>query len=63
MIEPTRHAVAQLIVEEMMTWNPAHSEAERRDALYALSDRLIRYFDLAHLQPAILPGLPGGPAL
>lgn len=63
MIKPTTHRVAQVIVEEMMTWNPAHSEAERRDALYALSDRLIRYFDLAHMQPGILPGLPGGPAL
>lgn len=65
MIKPTRHSVAQVIVEEMMTWNPAHTEAQRREALYAMADRLIRYFDLAHMPPAssILPGLPGGPAL
>jgi len=59
---PTTHMVTQIIIEEMMGWNPAHTEAQRRDALYALADRLIRYFALAHMKKpdAILAGLPGG---
>lgn len=60
MLKPTTHNVAQIIVEEMMQWKTTANEAKRREELYALSDRLIRYFAVFNAQPTQLDGLPGG---
>jgi len=65
---PTTHQVAQVVIEEMMKWSTSADEKQRRDELYALSDRLIRFFEACRAleQPYAapgLPGLPGGPTL
>lgn len=60
MLKPTSHNVAQVILEEMMQWKATANEAKRREELYALSDRLIRYFAIFAAQPTQLDGLPGG---
>lgn len=58
--------VAEVIVREMMAWNPKAGEKQRREELYQMADALIRYFAVFKHQanPAkILPGLPGGQPL
>lgn len=59
-MQPDRHMVAQIVVEEMMTWTATAPEAEVRARLYDLSERLIRYFSVWYATPDPLPGLPGG---
>lgn len=60
MLKPAAHNVAQVILEEMMQWKATANETKRREELYALSDRLIRYFAIFNAQPVQLDGLPGG---
>lgn len=60
-MEPTANNVSAIIIEEMMKWKAVGAtEAERRDDLTSLSERLIRYFAIFHAQPDQLDGLPGG---
>jgi hypothetical protein len=57
---PTTHQVSQVIVEEMMKWDLKDTTEERREKLYDMADRLIRYFQFYKVAPTALPGLPGG---
>lgn len=59
---PTTEQIASIIVEEMMKWSLKDNENQRREQLYGMSDRLIRYFAFYDVLPTTLPGLPGGAA-
>jgi hypothetical protein len=58
---PSTHNVAQVIVEEIAKWDLKDTTEARREKLYAMSDRLIMYFQFFDAMPATLPGLPGSP--
>ena len=68
---PTKENVAQIILEEMTKWSPNETNVDkRREDLFELCERLIRYFTLFEVIPdpktdpvGILPGLPGGKPL
>lgn len=62
---PTREMVAEIIVTEMAKWSIKDNELQRRDQLFEMCDRLIRYFEFydSALTYEVLPGLPGGKKL
>ena len=60
-MQPTANNVSEIIIAEMMTWNPKENNPDtRRIELTNLSERLIRYFAVYSMQPEQLDGLPGG---
>lgn len=60
-MQPTANNVSEILIAEMMTWNPKENNPEvRRIELTNLSERLIRYFAVYSMQPEQLDGLPGG---